>query len=270
MWKLRVYPRLAAGWLVSLLIAVLLMSCTGRSADVTPSQSATTDPTSTPTTTSTPPATSTAVTSKTPAATTATASATASAATTSPPRPTPITIPMAVNEITLDAARPDSFTNYTDPNGVFAIAYPQDWFIPETEWFHADNASQVVIDYYETGEIPRDVIRYIFIIRATNFPRMYVYFFPRLPQPLPSVITRTPGEKIPRSYSRTLIDGKEAIILEQSGYDPDNGYLGSMSIEILLKKSHFRIDFWESQDKYYDWRDTFLHIAASFDVLKEY
>jgi hypothetical protein len=190
------------------------------------------------------------------------ASTSPTSTTPSPLTSTPTPASSEIQTIVIDKPVPASYTTYTDPNGLFKISYPGDWEIPPDKIKQiADNSSQVsqalsgIAIYNFVGNL-------LFSVRVRpSYPVVNLYYLPRFPNP-------TPPHPPETTLYKTSVGGRDAMMVEKPGFDPDNGIFRVLILQVKVNIDAWRLECSSRPKEYDKWSDDFKAIAGSLRILK--
>ena len=180
-----------------------------------------------------------------------------------------------------ESAIPAHFTTYTDEAGLFSISYPPDWELALSTLEEMENIAK---DY--GSSLDPDIPLELSLLFIAGVPTGLGYYDPSVNiwiQPLPAGIN-TLDEWVEseirglkkydteyREFSRvkTIIGGKEAIILDSEGYTPRTGKFRCLQVFILTGKVKWIVTCGTVDlEQFDDFEDDLYAIVRSLRVLK--
>ena len=173
---------------------------------------------------------------------------------------------------------PAHFTTYTS-EGLFSISYPPDW-VPATsimgEVFEATKEWMESID----PETQMEGVQFLFmggiLTEEGYYPGVNIVIGPRSAgywtlDEIVEVESQWGREHLQkyREYSqvRTVVDGRDAIIVDCEDYDPDLGIWRYIQLYITKDKFVWVVSCGAESDDFNKYEDTFYNIVRSIRIL---
>ncbi len=188
-----------------------------------------------------------------------------------PPILTPTTTP--------EPPIPPHFTTYSS-EGLFSISYPPDW-VPAMALMEELWEATKELMKSKDPEVSLEGASFLFFggipIEGGYNPNVNIGVAPR------SIGYWTLDEIVEadcqysrehtqgyREYSqvRTVVDGREAVIIDSEDYDPDSGTLRYLQLYTVKDKFLWLVTCTTESEQFKDYQDTFYSIVRSIRILK--
>jgi hypothetical protein len=168
-----------------------------------------------------------------------------------------------IQTIVIDKPVPASYITYSDPNGLFRISYPGDWEIPPDQIQKiTDNSNQVYQILNGTFKSSLFLGNLLFSARVKpSYPIVNFLFLPGRSNP-------EPPHSLDSDLYKTSVGGRDAMMVEDLGFDPDNGTFRRLILVVISNGNTWRIECSARPDDYDKWANDFKFIAGSLRILK--